>query len=68
MSTRPVDPETRQLMRAAVSNAYYDARNAGRTMEVAADAAVDALEPIVQSVDENAYQRGLRDAGQEVGA
>ena len=30
-------------VRAAISNAYYDARNAGRTMEHAADDAADRV-------------------------
>jgi hypothetical protein len=37
----------RELFRRAISNAYYEARNAGRTMEQAADAAADACVEIV---------------------
>lgn len=33
----------RSDIRAAISNAYYDARNAGRTMEHAADDAADRV-------------------------
>ena len=51
MSARTLDPTTRDLVRAAVSNAYYEARNDGRTMEAAADDAVTALEPIIASAD-----------------
>lgn len=54
MTTRDLSPETRALLRAAISNAYYDARNAGRTMESAADAAVDAIEPILASIEVSA--------------
>lgn len=37
----------RDDVRAAISNAYYDARNAGRTMEHAADVATDAVMQLV---------------------
>ena len=40
--------ETRVEIRAAISNAYYDARNAGRTMEAAADSATAAVVRIVE--------------------
>lgn len=59
MSAREVSAETKSLIRAAVSNAYYDARNAGHTMEQAADNAVTALVPILLSCDENAHRRGM---------
>ena len=39
----PGSPEWRDQVRAKISDAYYDARNAGRTMEDAADAAADAV-------------------------
>lgn len=68
MSAREVSPETKDLIRAAISNAYYDARNAGRTMEAAADAAVEALTPILLSCDENAHRRGRRDAADDMTA
>lgn len=58
-SARPLTDELKSDIRAAISNAYYEARNAGRTMEHAADDAVEALTPILQGVDENAYRRGL---------
>lgn len=58
MSAREVSPETRQLVRAAISDAFYGARNDGRTMEDALDEAVVRLEPILLSVDENAHRRG----------
>jgi hypothetical protein len=47
------------LMRAAISDAYYEARNARRTMEQAADDAVAALLPIVRSVDQQARAYGF---------
>lgn len=59
MSAREVSPETKQQIRAVVSDAYYDARNLGRTMEQAADAAVEALVPFLLSCDENAHRRGM---------
>lgn len=37
----------RDEIRAAISNAYYEARNTHRTMEAAADDAVDAVMVIV---------------------
>lgn len=37
----------REDVRAAVSNAYYGARNAGRTMEGAADDATKAIMPLI---------------------
>lgn len=36
-------------LRAAISNAYYEARNAGRTMEQAADAAAADCEEAVKA-------------------
>lgn len=33
----------REQIRKAISDAYYDARNAGRTMEAAADDATDRV-------------------------
>lgn len=39
----PGTPEWRDQVRAKISDAYYDARNAGRTMEDAADVAADAV-------------------------
>jgi hypothetical protein len=59
MSTREVSTETKALIRAKISNAYYDARNLGRTMEQAADDAVAALAPILLSCDDNAHRRGM---------
>lgn len=41
----------KQEIRAAISNAYYDARNTGRTMEAAADAAVEAVLAITQPIN-----------------
>lgn len=43
MPADPGTPEWRDQVRAKISDAYYDARNAGRTMEDAADAAADAV-------------------------
>lgn len=55
MTGRPISPELRDDLRAAISNAYYEARNVpGKTMEHAADDAVEAVLPIVEAVDENA--------------
>lgn len=61
MSAREVSTETKDLIRAAISNAYYEARNTGRTMEQAADDAVTALVPILLSCDENAHGRGVQE-------
>lgn len=61
MSAREVSQETKDQIRSAISNAYYDARNTGRTMESAADAAVEALVPILLSCDENAHRRGMKE-------
>lgn len=36
-------------LRAAISNAYYDARNEGRTMESAADDAANRAEEVVKA-------------------
>jgi hypothetical protein len=63
MTERTLSDETRALVRKAVSDAYYDARNAGETMEAAADRAVTNLEPILASIDENAHLRGLHGDG-----
>ena len=60
--SRSLSPETRQLLRAEISTAYYKARNDGRTMESAADAAVKAIEPIIASIDDNAHARGAAEA------
>lgn len=40
---RPERTLDRDLVRAKISDAYYDARNAGATMEAAADNAADAV-------------------------
>jgi hypothetical protein len=37
----------REAIRAAISNAYYEARNEGRTMEQAADDATDRVLALV---------------------
>ena len=39
--------ELRSVIRAVISNAYYDARNAGEGMEFAADRAADSVMEIV---------------------
>lgn len=39
----PESTALRSAIRAAISNSYYDARNAGRTMEQAADDAADRV-------------------------
>jgi hypothetical protein len=62
MSARPLQSETRAQLRAAISDAYYEARNKGRTMEAAADDAVEAIVPIVSSIDQNAHGRGALEA------
>lgn len=59
---RDLSPETRVLIRAAISDAFYEARNEGRTMEAAADDAVERLVPIIASIDENAHLRGMAEA------
>jgi hypothetical protein len=59
---RDLSPELLGTVRKAISDAYYDARNNGQTMEAAADAAVAALKPILASVDENAHRRGAHEA------
>lgn len=61
-AARDFSPELLGMVRKAISDAYYDARNDGQTMEVAADRAVDALKPILASVDENAHRRGSIEA------
>jgi hypothetical protein len=44
-------------LRAAISNAYYDARNDGRTMESAATDAADRAENVVKAwLAENAAE------------
>lgn len=60
---RDISPELLADVRAAISNAYYEARSAGLTMETAADTAVAALAPILRSVDQNAHRRGASEAG-----
>jgi hypothetical protein len=50
--------ETRETIRTAISNAYYDARNNGHTMEQAADDATDAVLGIVAEIDRNARAYG----------
>ena len=62
MSTRELEPNTAAMLRKAISDAYYEARNTGHTMEQAADAAVAALEPIIGSIDANAHLRGTVEA------
>jgi hypothetical protein len=49
------------MVRAAISNAYYEARNKGQTMEAAADVATESLMKIIDSVHQNAlgYGRAL---------
>lgn len=39
----------REAIRAVISDAFYDARNAGRTMEHAADSAADAVMALVRA-------------------
>jgi hypothetical protein len=41
----------RAQIRKAITDAYYDARNAGGTMETAADAATDAVLALTQETD-----------------
>ena len=50
--------QTRATIRAAISNAYYDTRNTGGTMEQAADAAADAVMALAESIDRNARAYG----------
>lgn len=57
---REVSPELRSQVRAAISNAYYEARNEGRTMESAADDATEKVLDVMRSVDANAHLRGQR--------
>lgn len=47
-----IDVGARAAIRAAISNAYYETRNAGGTMEDAADAAADAVARLVPAEDE----------------
>lgn len=42
--------QLREPLHAAISNAYYDARNSGRTMTDAADAATDAATDVVLAI------------------
>lgn len=58
VSARESSPELRQQVRAAISNAYYEARNDRQTMEYAADQATIAVLRIIESVDRNAHARG----------
>lgn len=51
MTHREVSPETKAQIRAAISNAYYEARNQGRTMESAANAAVEAVLATMQPIN-----------------
>lgn len=54
----------RNAVRAAISNAYYEARNAGRTMEQAADEATEAVLAITEARIEqvlSTYSRWLFD-------
>ena len=44
----------RDEARRVISNAYYDARGAGRTMEQAADASADAVAAILAALDAGA--------------
>lgn len=61
-ATHVLSDEARASLRKAISDAYYEARNQGQTMEAAADNAVAAIEPIVISIDQNAHARGKTDA------
>lgn len=61
-ATSVLSGEARAALRKAISDAYYDARAQGQTMEIAADNAVAAIEPIVISIDQNAHARGRTDA------
>jgi hypothetical protein len=47
----------RNAVRAAISNAYYEARNAGRTMEAAADEATEAVLAIIAGAVAGAEDR-----------
>lgn len=64
--TQPLLPR----LRVAISNAYYDARNTGRTMEQAADVAAADCEEVVKAwLDENAAEgRGLMAEGDDLSA
>ena len=42
--------EPRNQIRAAISNAYYEARNDGLTMETAADNATEAVLEVLQVI------------------
>jgi len=52
------DTALRNMVREAITNAYYDARNKSETMEVAADNATAAVMKIAESVHENALGYG----------
>lgn len=43
------DTELQSKIRAAISNAYYDARNEGQTMEAAADNATAAVVALIEA-------------------
>jgi hypothetical protein len=53
-----MNTQVRDDVRKAITDAYYDARNAGDTMETAADAAADAVMVLVGKVDQNARAYG----------
>jgi hypothetical protein len=63
---REVSEDLRNRLHAAVSDAYYDARNARRTTTQAAEDAVNALLPIIASVDANAHARGGTEAAERI--
>lgn len=62
MSDQTPEPEgarqLRGMVREAITNAYYDARNTGATMETAADTATESVMKITASVHENAVGYG----------
>lgn len=64
-----VSPVLKETVEAKIKDAFYDARNEGRTMDQAAADAVLALSPILLSADTNAHLRGraeIIDAVREV--
>ena len=50
--------ERREAIRAAISDAYYESRNEGQTMEAAADRATDAVMALTRKIGILAYDNG----------
>lgn len=62
MSERPVSDETRKALTSAMTTTLELARESHLSMQEAAGRLIDALVPILQSIDANAHERGRQAA------